>query len=294
MLILPYFLKSIAALRAVFVLIASASASRYTHHFGKPTIGGCTRLALGLALAYSLIELDPPDDPTSPQFGHLSESPPTDMIIWRLHSDVAAYHLELDGKLSPAADQDITISELDAPTFISGMASPVHSDITGSLPPSAASAPVVIGVPELDWSIPGAPTVKAPKIEEVKSNAVYYDLYFVDFYLVRANSTFDPDSLLRPSPPAAPDDTPPRMWWYEAPLLRFERLCMKKSEIPLDIGSFKLCCILVMRFLVLGLTMCEILWSLAPIPRLVRRAWRARRRAHRPLSERRLMRYRRR
>ncbi|KZT74111.1 hypothetical protein DAEQUDRAFT_761557 [Daedalea quercina L-15889] len=178
-------------------------------------------------------------------FGHLLESPPTDMVIWQLPSDIVAYDLKLEGETSPVMDLGTAISESDALT----------------LPP-----PVVIEVPVLDWSTPGVPTVKAPKVKNAKSDSVFkYDFYIFTHYRVPANSTFDLKSLHRPSLPTAPDDMPPRMGRYEELLMRFERLCMKKG-MPPEIGEFKAPAALTMWFWVLVYTLWDMVLLLKPIP----------------------------
>lgn len=146
-------------------------------------------------------------------------------------------------------------------------------------------------VPEIDWSTPGVPTVKARKAKNLNSapNATLIDVWFFSFY-VGTNGTVPLGDIVHLIPPqrlpTVPDDDPPRIWQYVTPKLKFKRVCLRKGVFP-DVGVARLAYIMMARWHFLVYTLCVIGSWLLPIPRYIRRAWRAYKRSKRPLRARR-------
>ena len=140
-------------------------------------------------------------------------------------------------------------------------------------------------VPELDWSTPGVPTVKARKSKKVASNATLIDVWFFRFY-VGANGGVLPE-VAKPAyrVPNAPDDDPPRLWQYVTPMLKFERVCLRKGIYLDDGGDARNAHIMMVRWNALIYTLWMIGSWILPIPRYIRKAWRAYKRSKRPLRK---------
>ena len=142
-------------------------------------------------------------------------------------------------------------------------------------------------VPELDWSTPGIPTVKARKAKKTALNATLIDVWFFGFYIGTKNSIL-PDEIANPTSraPTVPDDDPPRLWQYVTPKLKFKRVCLRKG-VFLNVGDARNACIMMVRLHALVYTLWMIGSWIMPIPRYIRRAWRAYKRSKRPLRARR-------
>ena len=146
-------------------------------------------------------------------------------------------------------------------------------------PDDGPPAIVVLDVPELDWSIPEAPTVRAPKVTEPESDVVYTGYYAWIVAEAPANSTFWQE---RPFVPVVPDDDILPMPRYQHPLLLFDRLCRQKGPLRDHVGFYRESLIAAMRADLLIFTIGCILYEVYPIPGLILQAWRAFKDAQRP------------
>ena len=137
-------------------------------------------------------------------------------------------------------------------------------------------------VPELDWSTPGIPTVKALKAKEAEPEPTHLDLWFFDFYVGADGSILLKDDDTLDQLLAGPDDDTVHAWQYVTPMLKFERVCLRKGVYP-DVGEARAGFIIGVRWAFLLLTLYTLGTWIAPIPRNLRRAWRAFKRSRRPL-----------
>ncbi|KAH9935734.1 uncharacterized protein B0H18DRAFT_951190 [Fomitopsis serialis] len=100
MLLTPYLLKGIAALKSIFILTSSASASRYSQHVNRRTIGSGF-LVLGLAY---VLTLGASDDLPLDTLSHLLESPSMDPDRWQTRpGDLAPPFPKVDWLIVPSA-----------------------------------------------------------------------------------------------------------------------------------------------------------------------------------------------
>ncbi|KZT71842.1 hypothetical protein DAEQUDRAFT_736636 [Daedalea quercina L-15889] len=177
MLIYPYLLKGVAALKAVFVLTAGAPASWHSQDTDiprRPTIGSgvlAATLAFAIAgyqLCYRLVTPDEPLllDPPPPYKPLLLDPPPIADAVWQ---------------------------SVDLPSDINSVVN--SSAVVGLNPPLM----VLVDVPILDWSIPGAPTVRSPKVQKAESDIIAIDFYFSTVTLAPANSTYWQEKPSSPS-----------------------------------------------------------------------------------------------
>ena len=137
-------------------------------------------------------------------------------------------------------------------------------------------------VPELDWSTPGIPTVKALKAMEAEPEPTHLDLWFFDFYVGADGSILLKDDDTLDQLLAGPDDDTVHAWQYVTPMLKFERVCLRKGVYPY-VGEARAGFIIGVRWAVLLLTLYTLGTWIAPIPRNLRRAWRAFKSSRRPL-----------
>ena len=82
-------------------------------------------------------------------------------------------------------------------------------------------------VPELDWSTPGIPTVKARKSKKKAPDAVHIDVWFFNFYVGTQDSVFPEEVDPSHRVPTVPDDDTPPVWQYVTPKLKFRRICLR-------------------------------------------------------------------
>ncbi|KAH9935747.1 uncharacterized protein B0H18DRAFT_1174995 [Fomitopsis serialis] len=270
MLITPLILKGIAALKSIFILTSGASASRYSQHVNKRTIGSGF---LVLGLAYVTCPYGRSDDsdrcvaaalvhPTS----HLWTR---SAIFWSLCRWIPlCARRAREASLLPFPKVDWLIApstggavEPDA-SVPSSVGDSSQYDI--GIPPAL----VDVDVPELDWSIPEAPTIQTPEVAETKPDYVSYDIYLATITWAPDNSTI---WSARISPPAGPDDVLP-VRLHELSVLTFEKRCMKKGTIP-RLGDWTSGMILGWRAGALFCIIIDMLEWLAPIPGLILQAW---------------------
>ncbi|KZT71775.1 hypothetical protein DAEQUDRAFT_809718 [Daedalea quercina L-15889] len=241
MLILPYLLKGIAAFKTAFILATSTSASWYSHADSRPrlpTIGPGILTLTVVALTIDMVVRD-----TFDLFEPVPALPP-----------IAVEHFP-----TRSVAADLTIH------FDSGIAS---STVPDDDPPVAVT---VLDVPELDWSNPGFPTVRTPKVEEPESDVVYTGYYIWIVAQAPANSSFWQE---RPFVPVVPDDDIPPMPRYQHPFLLFDRHCRTKGFIPDHFGFYRMCLTAAIRINLLIFTVALMLYDVHPIPGLLLQAWR--------------------
>ncbi|EPS96252.1 hypothetical protein FOMPIDRAFT_82306 [Fomitopsis schrenkii] len=281
MLFHPLVLQGIAALKALLLLTTGPAATQDQNVLGRRTVGAII-FTMALASTSSMVIYNPPGDP--PLY-ELMVPPPMDLIVWEPISKMC---FDYSPKMAVENDAGgLPDSEASPPLAATPVpATKSHSAQTPVRSKRVASPFEYWRVPKIDWSTPGVPTVKARKAQKTTPRGVHIDLFFVDFYFSPEHGVtfpkglFDMDPWLRP--PSEPNDDTPRWWQYEAPELRCERLCLRKGRYP-DIGAFKLGCVLALRTYVLFETLRVIGSWLLPIPRYLRRAWRAYKRSKRPL-----------
>ena len=322
MLFHPLVLQGIAVLKALFLLTVGPAATQDTGVSGRRTIGAII-FTMALVSTPTMVYVlrpcchlhcvmfnasiyNPPDDP--PLY-ELMAPPPMDITVWEPISNMSP-------DMTPKVKFEVDVGAPPLGTSLIAHLCALSTDD----PADVASAPLVdapvlatrsrtadvpvksklvsspfehLRVPEIDWSIPGVPTIKAPKTEKTTPKGIHIDLFFIDFYFSFEHGLTFPEELLKldiwNQAPTAPDDDIPRWWQYEAPELKCRRLCFRKglySEIiPSSLGY-----VLALRTFALVVTLWVVGSWLLPVPRYIRRAWRVCRRSRRPLRARRRLR----
>lgn len=198
-------------------------------------------------------------------------------MSFRFHSKrlkLTTAALTASGTLSSTADVISDVhNSIEHSRPVSAPVPDLHAPLKRPSPVSAPAPTVnVVPVPALNWTIPGIPSVQGPlPVEE--PYFVLYNLWAIEI----SWGTPPPE----PQGPVAPDDSLPRVWHYEAPLLLFDRRCRKKEHLRAfdqNTGTR----ILGMRLAFLIINLHKMFWLLAPIPRLIAEAWCACRDASRP------------
>ncbi|KAH9935793.1 uncharacterized protein B0H18DRAFT_423842 [Fomitopsis serialis] len=218
MLIAPFLLKGIAALKSIFFLTSGASVSWYSQHMGKRTIGPGL-FAVSLALSCALIHTLPYEPPL--ELGSIPDSPPLDPVLWQSLSDISVeFNMGSDSLV--VSNPDVGLSESSTRSYAPGVTPGVqYSVVPLILAPSHEPA---VRVPELNWNIPGAPTIQAPKPVEQPA-VVTYNFYIVEVSWGSPHRPGDPGTR----GPTGSDESIPPLRKYEAPPLMFTRRCGKKA-----------------------------------------------------------------
>ncbi|EPS96253.1 hypothetical protein FOMPIDRAFT_82305 [Fomitopsis schrenkii] len=281
MLFHPLVLQGIAVLKALLLLTTGPAATQDQSVLGRRTVGAII-FTMALASTSSMVLYNPPGDPS---LYELMIPPPMDLIVWEPISKMCFdYTPKMVVEVDPGGLPDSEASPPLAATPVPATKS--HSAQAPVKSKRVASPFEYWRVPKIDWSTPGVPTVKAREVEKTGPDAIHIDVWFFNFYVGTQDSVFpeEPDPLHWV--PVVPDDDIPHLWQYEAPLLKFERICLKKGVFP-DFGAFKTGFIIAARWHFLVYTLWALGSWLLPIPGYLRQAWRAYRRSKRPLRVRR-------
>ncbi|TFY51339.1 hypothetical protein EVJ58_g10622 [Rhodofomes roseus] len=234
MLVALYLSRGLAALKSIFVLTAGASTSWYSQYLDSPTIGpGPLIMTLAYVLWTPVPSVAVPDEPLE-ELSQLLESPTLDLVLFHTLA------LEPEPTKSSALPSARVTPPVPESTSL-----PLQHDST-----STSQPPVIVEVPELDWTTPGAATLRPSKVEEGWPDVIFYDLWVTIVVWAPLNSTF-----WQPLPgPIIPDDVVP-MRQYQAPELLFDKICRTKGPHDEDFRSSKDLSILAIRALVLLVSM---------------------------------------
>lgn len=319
MLFHPLVLQGIAVLKALLLLTAGPAATQDAGVFGRRTIGAFIfTMALVstptmLYVLYSCrclhsvtLNASIYNAPGDLPLYKLMVPPPMDLIASEPISDILldisperpfgadAGDPPLGASLTACFNRTLTddATEVVPPSAVVVSVSATKSR-TANVPMTSKLVPSPFGhlrIPEIDWSNPGVPTVKAKKAKKMTPKGIHVDLFFIDFYFSPKHGLTFPQELLKlfvwNQAPTAPDDDTPRLWQYETPELKCRQLCLRKGLYS-SLNSSSLGSVLALRTFALGYTLWVVGSWILPIPRYIRKAWRAWKRSQRPLRIRR-------